>query len=91
MKRSDCILVAMFIIFATVMAKSNTLSFYTPKIIVGGMVTALLLYIACKLQYKSLITDDVTRKAVLDKSALALRVVSWLLFFFYLMMVVIGF
>ena len=91
MKRSDCILVALFIIFATTMSKANTLSFYTPRIIIGGMVATLLIYIACRVQYKGIITEDAMRKKRMGKIALSLRIVSWLLFFFYLMMVVIGF
>lgn len=96
MKKIDLILLVLFILFASIVSGNAILIDYTPKIIVGGLVTVILLFTAIVMKEKgdAVKVVDLTTSEKRDrlmKVAFALRAVSWLIFFFYLMMVIFHF
>jgi hypothetical protein len=73
------------------MANSNILSFYTPTLIIGGLIIAVLVFICCRLRKESRKTEDLKRRSLYGKLMLGMQIMSWIVFVFFLMMVIIGF
>ena len=96
MKKIDLVLLMLFLIFAAVVSDMPEVSLYTPKVVVGGILTVVLIYVACRLSMKAEkieIVDMKTneKKKSLERMSCVIRFCSWGLFLFYLLMVSIGF
>ena len=96
MKKIDLVLLMLFLVFAAVVSDMPAVSSYTPKVVVGGILTVVLVYIACRLSMsadKQEIVDLYTneRKNSLERMSKIIRLCAWGLFLFYILMVTIGF
>ncbi len=91
MKKSELIMLLLYVPFVAGISQTETLSFYTPKLVIGGLLILSFILASCVLREKSANLNDEEKSLQYNRLALAFQVISWLLFAFYLAMVVIGF
>ena len=91
MKKSEFLLLLLYVIYVVVISESDALNFYIPKLVGGGFIIVACILISCLLREKAEKLTDKDKKKGYNNLAFAGQIVSWSWALFYIAMVVFGF
>ena len=91
MKKSELVLLILYMVFTVAVFNSVEYFLYTPKVVFGGCMITFFLIASCGLREKAEEMEYEEKSLQYNRLAFAFQVISWLLFAFYLAMVVVGF